>query len=106
MRKGNEIMSEKNYKTKWHTVRESYLRMLIGKAMKYDILMDEDSKIDIDTYDFYGEIYRGLTGEELTIPNDQAHLIKRANFVNDEIIKQTDETLEKLDLAAKKHGFE
>lgn len=99
-------MSEKNYKTKWHTVRESYLRMLIGKAMKYDILMDEDSKIDIDTYDFYGEIYRGLTGEELTIPNDQAHFIKRANFVNDEIIKQTDETLEKLDLAAKKHGFE
>ena len=106
MRKGNKIMSEKNYKTKWHTVRESYLRMLIGKAMKYDILMDEDSKIDIDTYDFYGEIYRGLTGEELTIPNDQAHFIKRANFVNDEIIKQTDETLEKLDLAAKKHGFE
>ena len=99
-------MSEKNYKTKWHTVRESYLRMLIGKAMKYDILMDEDSKIDIDTYDFYGEIYRGLTGEELTIPNDQAHFIKRANFVNDEIIKQTDETLEKLDIAAKKHGFE
>ena len=99
-------MSEKNYETKWHTVRESYLRMLIGKAMKYDILMDEDSKIDIDTYDFYGEIYRGLTGEELTIPNDQAHFIKRANFVNDEITKQTDETLEKLDIAAKKHGFE
>ena len=99
-------MSEKNYKTKWHTVRESYLRMLIGKAMKYDIIMDEDSKIDIDTYDFYGEIYRGLTGEELTIPNDQAHFIKRASVVNDEIIKQTDETLEKLDIAAKKHGFE
>ena len=99
-------MSEKNYKTKWHTVRESYLRMLIGKAMKYDILMDEDSKIDIDTYDFYGEIYRGLTGEELTIPNDQAHFIKRADFVNGEIIKQIDETLEKLDIAAKKHGFE
>lgn len=56
--------------------------------------------------DFYGEIYRGLTGEELTIPNDQAHFIKRVNFVNGEIIKQTDETLEKLDLAAKKHGFE
>ena len=99
-------MSEKNYKTKWHTVRESYLRMLIGKAMKYDIIMDEDSKIDIDTYDFYGEIYRGLTGEELTIPNDQAHFIKRANFVKGEIIKQTDETLEKLDIAAKKHRFE
>ena len=99
-------MSEKNYKTKWHTVRESYLRMLIGKAMKYDILMDEDSKIDIDTYDFYGEIYRGLTGEELTIPNDQAHFIKRASVVNSEITKQTDETLEKLDIAAKKHGFE
>ena len=99
-------MSEKNYKTKWHPVRESYLRMLIGKAMKYDILMDEDSKIDIDTYDFYGEIYRGLTGEELTIPNDQAHFIKRASVVNDEITKQTDETLEKLDIAAKKHGFE
>ena len=99
-------MSEKNYKTKWYTVRESYLRMLIGKAMKYDILMDEDSKIDIDTYDFYGEIYRGLTGEELTIPNDQAHFIKRANVVNGEITKQTDETLEKLDVAAKKHGFE
>ena len=99
-------MDEKNYKTKWHTVRESYLRMLIGKAMKYDIIMDEDSKIDIDTYDFYGEIYRGLTGEELTIPNDQAHFIKRANVVNGEIIKQTDETLEKLDIAAKKHGFE
>ena len=99
-------MDEKNYKTKWHTVRESYLRMLIGKAMKYDIIMDEDSKIDIDTYDFYGEIYRGLTGEELTIPNDQAHFIKRADFVNGEIIKQTDEILEKLDIAAKKHGFE
>lgn len=38
-------MSEKNCETKWHTVRESYLRMLIGKAMKYDILMDEDSKL-------------------------------------------------------------
>ena len=89
-------MSEKNYETKWYTVRESYLRMLIGKAMKYDILMDEDSKINIDSDDFYGEIYRGLTGEELTIPNDQAHFIKRVNFVNDEIIKQTDETLENL----------
>ena len=99
-------MSEKNYETKWHTVRESYLRMLIGKAMKYDIIMDEDSKIDIDGDDFYGEIYRGLTGEELTIPNDQAHFIKRTNFVNGEIIKQTDEILEKLDIAAKKHGFE
>ena len=99
-------MSEKNYKTKWHTVRESYLRMLIGKAMKYDIIMDEDSKIDIDTYDFYGEIYRGLTGEELTIPNDQAHFIKRADFVYGEIIKQTDEILERLDLVAKKHEFE
>lgn len=98
-------MSEKNYETEWHTVPESYLRMLIGKAMKYDIIMDEDSKIDIDGDDFYGEIYRGLTGEELTISNDQAHFIKRANFVNDEIIKQTDETLEKLDLAAKKHEF-
>ena len=106
MRKGNEIMSEKNYENKWHTVRESYLRMLIGKAMKYDILMDEDSKIEINSEDFYGEIYRGLTGEELTILNDQAHFIKCANFVNDEIIKQTDETLEKLDIAAKKHGFE
>ena len=99
-------MSEKNYKTKWHTVRESYLRMLIGKALKYDIIMDEDSKIDIDGDDFYGEIYRGLTGEELTIPNDQAHFIKRADFVNGEIIKQTDEILERLDLAVKKHGFE
>ena len=99
-------MSEKNYKTKWHTVRESYLRMLIGKALKYDIIMDEDSKIDIDGDHFYGEIYRGLTGEELTIPNDQAHFIKRASVVNGEIIKQTDEILERLDLAAKKHGFE
>ena len=99
-------MDEKNYKTKWHTVRESYLRMLIGKAMKYDIIMDEDSKIDIDGDDFYGEIYRGLTGEELTIPNDQAHFIKRADFVNGEIIKQTDEILERLDLTAKKHEFE
>lgn len=99
-------MSEKNYETKWHTVRESYLRMLIGKAMKYDILMDGFSKIEIDSEDFYGENYRGLTGEELTIPNDQAHFIKRVNFVNGEIIKRTDETLERLDLAAKKHGFE
>ena len=99
-------MDEKNYEIKWHTVRESYLRMLIGKALKYDIIMSEDSKIDIDTYDFYGEIYRGLTGEELAIPNDQAHFIKRANVVNSEIIKQTDETLEKLDIVAKKHGFE
>ena len=99
-------MDEKNYKTKWHTVHESYLRMLIGKALKYDIIMDEDSKIDIDGDDFYGEIYRGLTGEELTIPNDQAHFIKRADFVNGEIIKQTDEILERLDLTVKKHGFE
>ena len=99
-------MSEKNYETKWHTVRESYLRMLIGKALKYDILMSEDSGIDIDSDDFYGEIYRGLTGEELTIPNDQVHFIKRADFVNGEIIKQTDEILEKLDISAKKHGFE
>ena len=99
-------MDEKNYETKWHTIRESYLRMLIDKAMKYDIIMDEDSKIDIDGDDFYGEIYRGLTGEELTIPNDQAHFIKRADFVNGEIIKQTDEILERLDLAAKKHEFE
>lgn len=99
-------MSEKNYETKWHTVRESYLRMLISKAMKYDILMDEFSKIEVDSEDFYGEIYRGLTGEELTIPNDQAHFIKRVNFVNSEIIRQTDETIEKLDLAAKKNGFE
>ena len=99
-------MSEKNYETKWHTVRESYLRMLISKALKYDTLMSEDSGIDIDSDDFYGEIYRGLTGEELTIPNDQAHFIKRADFVNGEIIKQTDEILERLDLAAKKHGFE
>lgn len=99
-------MDEKNYETKWHTVRESYLRMLIGKALKYDVLMSEDSKIDINSEDFYGEIYRGLTGEELTIPNDQAHFIKRANVVNSEITKQTDETLERLDIAAKKHGFE
>ena len=106
MRKGNEIMSEKNYETKWHTVRESYLRMLIGKAMKYDILMDEDSKIDINSDDFEGEIYRGLTGKELIIPNDQGHFIKRANFVNGEIINQTDEILERLDHAAEKHGFE
>lgn len=99
-------MNEKDYESKWHTVRESYLRMLIGKAMKYDILMDEFSKIEVDSEDFYGEIYRGLTGEELTIPNDQAHFIKRVNFVNSEIIRQTDETIEKLDLAAKKNGFE
>lgn len=99
-------MSEKNYETKWHTVRESYLRMLIGKAMKYDILMDEDSKIDIDSDDFYGEIYRGLTGEELIIPNDQAQFIRRATFVNSEIEHQIDKTLESLDLAAEKHGFE
>ena len=99
-------MNEKNCETEWHTVPESYLRMLIGKALKYDILMSEDSEIDIDSDDFYGEIYRGLTGEELTIPNDQAHFIKRANFVNGEIIKQTDEILERLDLAAKKHRFE
>ena len=99
-------MSEKNYETKWHTVRESYLRMLIGKALKYDVIMSEDSGIDINSEDFYGEIYRGLTGKELTIPNDQAHFIRRANFVNDEITKQTDETLEKLDIAAKKQGFE
>ena len=89
-------MNEKNYETKWHTVRESYLRMLIGKALKYDVIMSEDSGIDINSEDFYGEIYRGLTGEELTIPNDQDHFIKRANVVNSEIIKQTDETLEKL----------
>ena len=99
-------MSEKNYETKWHTVRESYLRMLIGKAMKYDVLMDDLSKIEINSEDFYGDIYKGLTGEELTIPNDQAHFIKRVNFVNGEIIKQTDETLEKLDLVAEKHEFE
>lgn len=99
-------MSEKNCETKWHTVRESYLRMLIGKAMKYDILMDEDSKIDIDSDDFYGEIYRGLTGEELIIPNDQGHFIRRVTFVNSEIEHQIDKILEKLDLAAKKHGFE
>lgn len=99
-------MNEKDYESKWHTIRESYLRMLIGKAMKYDILMDEFSKIEINSEDFYGEIYRGLTGEELTIPNDQAHFIKRVNFVNGEIIRQTDETIGKLDLAAKNHGFE
>ena len=106
MRKGNETMSEKNYETKWHTVRESYLRMLIGKAMKYDILMDEDSKIDINSDDFDGEIYRGLTGKELIIPNDQDHFIRRAIFVNSEIEHQIDEILVKLDLAAEKHGFE
>ncbi len=99
-------MNEKDYESKWHTVRESYLRMLIGKAMKYDILMDEFSKIEVNSEDFYGEIYRGLTGEELTIPNDQAHFIKRVNSVNSEIIRQTDETIESLDLAAKKNGFE
>lgn len=99
-------MNEKDYESKWHTIRESYLRMLIGKAMKYDILMDEFSKIEVNSEDFYGEIYRGLTGEELTIPNDQAHFIKRVNFVNGEIIRQTDETIESLDLAAKKNGFE
>lgn len=99
-------MNEKDYESKWHTIRESYLRMLIGKAMKYDILMDGFSKIEINSDDFYGEIYRGLTGEELTIPNDQAHFIKRVNFVNGEIIRQTDKTIEKLDLAAKNHGFE
>lgn len=98
-------MSEKDYESKWHIVRESYLRMLIGKAMKYDILMNEESKIEINSDDFYGEIYRGLTGEELLIPNDQAHFIKRVNHVNSEIIRQTDETLERLDLAAKKHRF-
>ena len=99
-------MNEKDYESKWHTVRESCLRMLIGKAMKYDILMDEFSKIEVNSEDFYGEIYRGLTGEELTIPNDQAHFIKRVNSVNSEIIRQTDETIESLDLAAKKNGFE
>lgn len=99
-------MNEKNYETKWHTIRESYLRMLISKAMKYDILMDEFSKIEINSEDFYGEIYRGLTGEELIIPNDQAHFIKRANFVNSEIEHQIDKTLESLDLAAEKNGFE
>lgn len=99
-------MNEKDYESKWHTIRESYLRMLIGKAMKYDILMDEFSKIEVNSEDFYGEIYRGLTGEELTIPNDQAHFIKRVNSVNSEIIRQTDETIESLDLAAKKNGFE
>ena len=56
-------MSEKNYETKWHTVRESYLRMLIGKAMKYDILMDEDSKIDINSDDFI-RIFDAIIGEE------------------------------------------
>lgn len=99
-------MNEKDYESKWHTIRESYLRMLIGKAMKYDILMDEFSKIEVNSEDFYGEIYRGLTGEELTIPNDQGHFIKRAIFVNSEIEHQIDETLVKLDLAAEKHGFE
>ena len=99
-------MNEKNYETEWHTVRESYLRMLIGKALKYDVIMSEASGIDINSEDFYGEIYRGLTGKELTIPNDQAHFIKRANFVRGEIINQTDEILEKLDIAAEKHGFE
>ena len=99
-------MNEKDYESKWHTVRESYLRMLIGKAMKYDILMDEFSKIEVNSEDFYGEIYHGLTGEELTIPNDQAHFIKRVNPVNSEIIRQTDETIESLDLVAKKNGFE
>lgn len=99
-------MNEKDYESKWHTVRESYLRMLISKAMKYDILMDEFSKIEVNSEDFYGEIYRGLTGEELIIPNDQAHFIKRVNFVNGEIIRQTDETIESLDLVAKKNGFE
>lgn len=99
-------MSEKNYETKWHIVRESYLRMLIGKAMKYDVLMDDLSKIEINSEDFYGEIYRSLTGKELIIPNDQGHFIKRAIFVNSEIEHQIDETLIKLDLAAEKHGFE
>lgn len=99
-------MNEKDYESKWHTIRESYLRMLISKAMKYDILMDEDSKIEINSEDFYGEIYRGLTGEELIIPNDQAHFIRRATFVNSEIEHQIDKTLESLDLAAEKHGFE
>lgn len=94
-------MSEKDYESKWHIVRESYLRMLIGKAMKYDILMDEEIAISVDSKDFYGELYRGLTGEKLLIPNDPSHFIKRANFVNSEIIRQTDETLEGLDLAAK-----
>lgn len=98
-------MDEKNYEVKWYTVRERYLRMLIGKALKYDILMSEDSGIDIDSDDFYGEIYRGLTGEELTIPNDQAHFIKRATFVNGEITHQTDKILKRLDLCAKKDGF-
>ena len=99
-------MSEKNYETKWHTVHESYLRMLIGKAMKYDILMDEDSKIDINSDDFDGEIYRGLTGKELIIPNDQSHFVSRATFVNGEIEHQIDEILERFDFAAEKHGFD
>lgn len=99
-------MSEKNYETKWHTVRESYLRMLISKAMKYDILMDEDIAIEINSDDFYGEIYRGLTGKKLPIVNDQPRYIQRANFVHAEITKQIDETIERLDHAAEKHGFE
>lgn len=99
-------MSEKDYESKWHTVRESYLRMLISKAMKYDILMDEDIAIEVNSDDFYGEIYRGLTGEKLPIANDQPRYIQRANFVHAEITKQTNEILEGLDLAAKKYGFE
>ena len=90
---------------KYCTVREWYLRMLIGKALKYDILMDENSDIDIDCDDFYGELYRGLTGEELPIPNEQSNYIGRVNLVYGEITKQTDEIIERLNNIAKKDGF-
>lgn len=82
-------------------ISRNELRRLLILEMYFDAIIKLSP-----TGDFYGEIYRGLTGEKLTIPNDQAHFIKRVNFVNGEIIKQTDETLEKLDLVAKKHGFE
>ena len=90
---------------KYCTVREWYLRMLIGKALKYDILMDENSDIDIDCDDFYSELYRGLTGEELPISNEQSNYIGRVNLVYGEITKQTDEIIERLNNIAKKDGF-
>ena len=97
------------YEVKYCTVREWYLRMLLSKALKYDILMDADSRINIDCDDFYGELYRGLTGEELPIPNETInHLnhLKRVDLVNAKIAEQIDETVEKLHSIAKKDGFE
>ena len=94
------------YEVKYCTVREWYLRMLLSKALKYDILTDADSHIDIDCDDFYGELYRGLTGEELPIPNETINHLKRVDLVNAKIAEQIDETVERLHSIAKKDGFE